>query len=485
MAGYGLGPRHLKQFHTAVVRAAGLIDGVVAPAAALAQRRPPRGRPRRPRHARAPLRRPDRADPGARGGRGGLRLMHAVVTGAGTGIGQRDRRAAGAGTARRCRCMARDARPAGDGGGADRRGGAGLRHPRPRAGRRGVRRRGRRARADQRAGRERRHRRGERRRARTIASSDLVATNLVGTYRCLRAAQRHLAPATGAAPPGRDRVDPGAHRGARATPATARPRPGCSGLVRSLAAELGARRRAGERDLPGLGRHDDGVDRHRRAWRPPTASRARRRTTRAMSEVPLRRMSQPADIAGRRRVAAVARRAGRDGPGDRRQRRRLHVLTGRGRYPCAPMVDLRTLIRDVPGFPKPGHRLQGHHAAGAPTRRRSGRPSAELADVRAAAGARHHPRRRGARVHLRRRRSRTSSGIGFAAARKPGKLPYETIRATYALEYGTDALELHRDAISPGTRVLIHDDLLATGGTAKAKVDLVEQLGGIPSARRS
>jgi adenine phosphoribosyltransferase len=69
-------------------------------------------------------------------------------------------------------------------------------------------------------------------------------------------------------------------------------------------------------------------------------------------------------------------------------------------------------------------------------------------------------------------------GIGFAAARKPGKLPYRTVRATYALEYGTDALELHQDAIRPGMRVLVHDDLLATGGTAKAKVDLVEQLGG-------
>jgi adenine phosphoribosyltransferase len=60
---------------------------------------------------------------------------------------------------------------------------------------------------------------------------------------------------------------------------------------------------------------------------------------------------------------------------------------------------------------------------------------------------------------------------GFVAARKPGKLPY-------ALEYGFDALELHADAITPGTRVLVHDDLLATGGTAKAKADLVEQLGG-------
>jgi adenine phosphoribosyltransferase len=67
---------------------------------------------------------------------------------------------------------------------------------------------------------------------------------------------------------------------------------------------------------------------------------------------------------------------------------------------------------------------------------------------------------------------------GFVPARKPGKLPWRTISAKYALEYGFDALELHADAISPGTRVLVHDDLLATGGTARAKVDLVEQLGG-------
>lgn len=69
-------------------------------------------------------------------------------------------------------------------------------------------------------------------------------------------------------------------------------------------------------------------------------------------------------------------------------------------------------------------------------------------------------------------------GAGFVPARKPGKLPWRTISAKYALEYGFDALELHADAITPGTRVLIHDDLLATGGTARAKVDLVEQLGG-------
>jgi adenine phosphoribosyltransferase len=69
-------------------------------------------------------------------------------------------------------------------------------------------------------------------------------------------------------------------------------------------------------------------------------------------------------------------------------------------------------------------------------------------------------------------------GCGFVAARKPGKLPWRTVSAKYALEYGFDVLELHADAIRSGARVLIHDDLLATGGTAKAKVDLVEQLGG-------
>ncbi len=69
-------------------------------------------------------------------------------------------------------------------------------------------------------------------------------------------------------------------------------------------------------------------------------------------------------------------------------------------------------------------------------------------------------------------------GCGFIAARKPGKLPWRTVSAKYALEYGFDTLELHADAIVKGQRVLIHDDVLATGGTAKAKTDIVEQLGG-------
>jgi adenine phosphoribosyltransferase len=68
-------------------------------------------------------------------------------------------------------------------------------------------------------------------------------------------------------------------------------------------------------------------------------------------------------------------------------------------------------------------------------------------------------------------------GAGFVPARKRGKLPSETIRAEYALEYGVDALEMHSDALAGGARVLIHDDLLATGGTAAALADLVQQLG--------
>lgn len=67
---------------------------------------------------------------------------------------------------------------------------------------------------------------------------------------------------------------------------------------------------------------------------------------------------------------------------------------------------------------------------------------------------------------------------GFIPVRKPNKLPFDTLSATYELEYGSDTLEIHTDAIQKGDRVLIHDDVLATGGTAKAVCELVEQLGG-------
>ena len=69
-------------------------------------------------------------------------------------------------------------------------------------------------------------------------------------------------------------------------------------------------------------------------------------------------------------------------------------------------------------------------------------------------------------------------GCGFVPARKPGKLPAATEKETYTLEYGTDAIEIHRDAIQVGDRVLLHDDLLATGGTILAAKKLVERLGG-------
>jgi adenine phosphoribosyltransferase len=68
-------------------------------------------------------------------------------------------------------------------------------------------------------------------------------------------------------------------------------------------------------------------------------------------------------------------------------------------------------------------------------------------------------------------------GAGFIPARKPGKLPADTSSVEYALEYGVDALEVHRDALSGGARVLVHDDLLATGGTARALCTLVEEAG--------
>jgi adenine phosphoribosyltransferase len=68
--------------------------------------------------------------------------------------------------------------------------------------------------------------------------------------------------------------------------------------------------------------------------------------------------------------------------------------------------------------------------------------------------------------------------VGFILARKPGKLPAETESATYQLEYGEDKIEMHKDAINPGDKVLLHDDLLATGGTAEAVVKLIEKLGG-------
>jgi adenine phosphoribosyltransferase len=139
-------------------------------------------------------------------------------------------------------------------------------------------------------------------------------------------------------------------------------------------------------------------------------------------------------------------------------------------------VDLRAKVRDVPDFPKPGIVFKDIMPLLAD-------PDAlrETVDQLAAWAA---PRRPDIILGAEARGFITGGalacklGCGFVAARKPGKLPWRTVSAKYALEYGFDALELHADAIGKGQRVLVHDDVLATGGTAKAKIDLVEQLGG-------
>jgi adenine phosphoribosyltransferase len=140
-------------------------------------------------------------------------------------------------------------------------------------------------------------------------------------------------------------------------------------------------------------------------------------------------------------------------------------------------LDLRAFIRDIPDFPKPGivFRDITPLMADAGALDESVRRLADVArplrpEVVVAAEARGFLLGAALARELK---------AGFVLARKPGKLPYETVRAEYMLEYGTDALEVHSDAMAHGARVLVHDDLLATGGTATALCELVEQLGGV------
>jgi len=140
-------------------------------------------------------------------------------------------------------------------------------------------------------------------------------------------------------------------------------------------------------------------------------------------------------------------------------------------------VDLDALVRDIPDFPKPGIVFKDITPLLASPQGLDGAVTA-LADlardlrVDVVIGAE-------ARGFLLGAALARELGAGFVLARKPGKLPRETVRAEYLLEYGTDALELHSDAVAQGARVLVHDDLLATGGTARALCELVEQLGGV------
>ena len=140
-------------------------------------------------------------------------------------------------------------------------------------------------------------------------------------------------------------------------------------------------------------------------------------------------------------------------------------------------VDLRTKIRDVPDFPQPGIVFKDIMPLLADEQAFS-----QLTDELATWAEEREPEvvlGAEARGFITGGALAYKLGCGFVAARKPGKLPWKTVSATYALEYGSDSLELHADAIKEGARVLIHDDVLATGGTAKAKIDLVEQLGGL------
>jgi adenine phosphoribosyltransferase len=138
-------------------------------------------------------------------------------------------------------------------------------------------------------------------------------------------------------------------------------------------------------------------------------------------------------------------------------------------------VDLRSHIRDIPDFPKPGivfkditPLLLDPAALDAAVEGLAAWARPLNVDLVAAAEARGFIVGGALAREL---------GVGFVPARKPGKLPHETVSAEYVLEYGVDALEMHADALADGARVLLHDDLLATGGTALALAELVEGAG--------
>jgi len=140
-------------------------------------------------------------------------------------------------------------------------------------------------------------------------------------------------------------------------------------------------------------------------------------------------------------------------------------------------LDLRPYIRDVPDFPRPGivfkditPLLLEPRAFDAAVGGLAAFARPLHADLIVAAEARGFIFGGALAREL---------AVGFVPARKPGKLPSETVSVEYSLEYGVDALELHADALADSARVLVHDDLLATGGTTRAKIDLVERLGGV------
>ncbi len=138
--------------------------------------------------------------------------------------------------------------------------------------------------------------------------------------------------------------------------------------------------------------------------------------------------------------------------------------------------DLRQKIRDIPDFPKPGIVFKDITPLLC-----DGPAFRGAIDL---LGARYRDLGVDAVVSVEARGFIMGSALAYALSagnimiRKPGKLPYRTHRAVYELEYGSDALEIHQDAIRPGQRVLVADDVLATGGTVSAAIDLVRKLGG-------
>ncbi len=141
------------------------------------------------------------------------------------------------------------------------------------------------------------------------------------------------------------------------------------------------------------------------------------------------------------------------------------------------MTDLRAFVRDVPGWPQPGILFRDAtplFSDAAALRSAIDILAAEIAPLEPQIIV--GPEARGFSIGT---ALAYVLGAGFVGARKEGKLPRQTVSAAYALEYGVDRLEIHVDAFSPGTRVVVHDDLLATGGTVRAAVDLVQALGGV------
>lgn len=139
------------------------------------------------------------------------------------------------------------------------------------------------------------------------------------------------------------------------------------------------------------------------------------------------------------------------------------------------MIDLKRHIRDIPDFPKPGIVFKDITPLLADADAFRAAVDAVVAPFRGRADMVLGIESRGFIVGA---AAAYALGTGIAVVRKPGKLPWQTHRATYELEYGTDTLEIHHDAVGPGHRVLVVDDLLATGGTASAAVELVKRCGG-------